>query len=81
MVAPFNETPVIKARWELNKDAASCFEQILEVAPDKTIAVQPLISHLTDYPCKKSKTFWTLQKWKQTEKRSYPMDSFTMMAD
>ena len=25
----FNETPVEKTRWELHKDTASCFEQIL----------------------------------------------------
>ena len=34
-----------KARWEQHKNAASCFEYILEVAPRKTAAIQPLTSH------------------------------------
>ena len=36
-----------KARWGLYKDAADCFEQILEVAFYKTAAVWLLTSHLT----------------------------------
>ena len=28
------------ARWELNKDVACCFEQILEIAPYKTAVMQ-----------------------------------------
>ena len=35
-----------KAIWELHKNAMCCFEQILEVTPNKT-DVQPLMSHLT----------------------------------
>ena len=37
-----------KARWELHKNAACCFEQVLEAASDKT-AVWPVTSHLRNY--------------------------------
>ena len=39
---------------KLHKDAACCFEQILEAAPYKT-AVQPLTSHLTNHSSKTKK--------------------------
>ena len=39
-----------KARWELRKNATSCFEQILIVKPHKKAAVWPLTSYLTDHP-------------------------------
>ena len=39
-----NETLGEKAWWELHKGAAYCFVQILEAAPYKTAAVQPLKS-------------------------------------
>ena len=42
----FDDTPQEKARCELRKDAAWCFEQILEAAPYKIAAVRPLTSHL-----------------------------------
>ena len=45
----FNKTPREKARWELHKDAACCFEQLLEAAPHITAAVWPLTSHLTNH--------------------------------
>ena len=32
----FDRTPWENIRWELHKDAACCFEQILEAAPYKT---------------------------------------------
>ena len=38
-----------KDRWELHKNATFCFEQILEAAPHKTAAVEPLTSHLTNH--------------------------------
>ena len=41
-----NKTPREKAKWELNKNARYCFEQILEATPHKTAAVWPLTSHL-----------------------------------
>ena len=41
-----------KARWELPKDAACCFEQILEMTIYKTAVVRPLTSYLTNYPIK-----------------------------
>ena len=43
----FNETSGEIARWEQYKNAACYLEQILEAAPYKTAAVQPLTSHLT----------------------------------
>ena len=45
----------IKAKWKLQKDAASSFEKILEAASNKTAAVQPL--NLTNHP---SMTCWAL---------------------
>ena len=44
--------PTEKAKWKLHKDAASWFEQILETAPYKTAAVQPLTFHLLNHPNK-----------------------------
>ena len=35
-----------KARWEMHKNAVSCFEQIREATPNNIAAVQPLTSHL-----------------------------------
>ena len=49
-----------KARWELQKDAARCFKQILEAASYKTTAVWPLTSHLTNNQNKMSKICWAL---------------------
>ena len=37
-----NETIREKAWWELHKDAACYFKQILEAAPYKTAAVPPI---------------------------------------
>ena len=51
-----NEMRGEKARWELHKDAACCFEQILEAAPYKTAVVQPLASHLKNHPSNMNKT-------------------------
>ena len=67
-----------KARWELYKNATSYFEQILEVTPHKTIAAQPLTSHLKNHPSKTNKTCGTLlEKQEQTDKRHSFMDPFT----
>ena len=44
------------AEWELYKDAACCFEQILEVAPYKTSVRQPLISMVCEIGGKMNKT-------------------------
>ena len=46
----------IKARCQLHKDAAYFFQQILETAPNKAAAVQPLVAHLTNHPLKLNKT-------------------------
>ena len=56
----FNEIPGEKARWEVHKNAACSFEQILEVAPYRTAAVWPLTSNLTNHPRKMSKTCWAM---------------------
>ena len=47
-----------KVRWELHKNAAYCFEQILEAAHYKIAAVRPLTSFLTNLPSKMGKTYW-----------------------
>ena len=36
--------------------ATCCFEQVLEVARDKTAAVRPLASHLANHPSRTNKT-------------------------
>ena len=51
------EAPGEKVRWELYKNAAHFFEQILEVALYKTAAIWPSTSHLTSYPVKIDKTY------------------------
>ena len=53
----FNETHREKASWQLHKDVACCFGQILEVSPYKTVAVQPLVSHLTNHPSNMTKIY------------------------
>ena len=50
-----NETLRKKARWEILKNAAYCFVQILEATTHKTVAVQPLAAHLISHPSKKNK--------------------------
>ena len=40
-------------KWELHKDAAYCFTQIVKAVLYKTPAVQPLISYLIKYPSKR----------------------------
>ena len=55
---------------EIHKDAACCSEQTREAAPYKTVAVQPLTSHLANHPRKASKTYWVLpekQGWTQSD--------------
>ena len=56
----FNKVFKEKAKWKLHNDAASCSEQILEVAPHKTATILPFLSHLTNHPSKTNKTFWAL---------------------
>ena len=38
-----------KVRWEALNNAKRCFEQIMEVVPNKSAAVQPIISNLTTH--------------------------------
>ena len=58
-----------KARWNLYNDAACCSEQILEPAPHKTTAVQPLTSHLINHPSQMNKICWPLlEKYRTTHK-------------
>ena len=56
VIIDFNKTAGDKARWEQDKDAACCFEQILEPVPYKTAVVWPLASHNTNHPSKMRKT-------------------------
>ena len=55
-----NKTHREKTRWELHKNTISYFEQILEPTPQETTIVQPLTSHLKNYPSKTDKTCRTL---------------------
>ena len=48
----FNEMLRQKARWELYKDSAYCFEKIQKTAPYKIAFVQPITSHLTNHSSK-----------------------------
>ena len=62
-------------RWELQKDTASYFKQILEAASYKTTE-QPLTFHLTNSPSKTSKIYWDLLlKSGRTRKRHFPVES------
>ena len=64
-----------KARWELHKDAACYFKQILEAASNEVAAVQSLASHLKNHPSKMNKTCRTLFEMKgETRKKSFPLD-------
>ena len=47
-----------KARWELHKNAAYCFELVLEAALRKTAPIRPLTSHHTNHPKMMYKTCW-----------------------
>ena len=67
-----------KARWELHNNGIHHLEQILEVAPHKTAAVRPLMSHLKNYSTKMNKTCETLLK-KQglIHNKCFSMDPYT----
>ena len=55
--------------------AASCLGQILETTHNKTAAVWPLASYLTNHSSKMNKTCGALlEKQGQTHKRCFPMD-------
>ena len=49
-----------KAGQELQKNAASCIEQILETASHKAASVRPPTPHLYNHPNKTDKTCRTL---------------------
>ena len=58
-----------KARGELQKNATSYFEQILEATPHETKAVRPLTSHLKNRSSKMKKICRTLlEKQRRTHK-------------
>ena len=68
-----------KVRWQLHKNATSCFEQVLETTLHKTAAVQPLTSHFKNHPSKTNKT-WEIfleKPWWTHEWRSF-MDPYTL---
>ena len=54
----FYKTPKEKARWELHKDAAYCFEQILKAATYKAAGLRLLTTHHTSHPKRVSKIRW-----------------------
>ena len=71
-----------KVRWELHKNAACCLEQILEAAPHKTAAVQPLTTYFINYSSKMNKICGALlEKQEQTHKWNCLMDSYTWSAN
>ena len=55
-----NETLREKARWGLYKNSTCWFQQIPEATPNKTAAVRPLSSHLTNYLNQTNETCWAL---------------------
>ena len=67
---------ILKKWWKLPIKVVCSFEQILEVAPHKTAAVQPLNSHLTNQQNKSKKTCNApVEKWGSSYKWCFPMDS------
>ena len=74
----FNEMLRKKARWELSKDVAVCFEQILGVASNKTAAVRPLTSHFTNHPSKLNRHIGPCSRSVQwTHKWHFPVEPNT----
>ena len=64
--------------YELHKNAACFFEQILEAAPQKTVTIWLFTSHLINYLSKTSKTCWALlKKQGQTHKWHSLMGYYT----
>ena len=45
-----NKTPEENVRWELHKDTAWCFQQILKIETFETATVSPLTSHPINHP-------------------------------
>ena len=77
MIAPLGlqQNTWKEAIWELHKDAACCFEQILEATPYKTADVLPLTSYLTNHPIK---ICWITDGEERTKSiLTFPMDSQT----
>ena len=65
-----------KVRWELLKDSACYFEQILEAALHKATALWPLTFHHTNHPRKVRKTCWALLEKKEQTQKWYSMDFY-----
>ena len=55
-----NETHLEKARWEQEKSAARCLEQVLTAAFDKTAVLRPPTAHLKNHLSMTNKTCWAL---------------------
>ena len=53
-------TPYAWKKSRLKKNTTCCFEQILEAAPNKTVAVRPLTSLFISHPNKTRKICWLL---------------------
>ena len=66
----------IDISWELYKDVACCFDQILEAASYKKTIDWPLPSHHTNHSSKMNKACWALlENQGQTHKWCFPMES------
>ena len=61
-ILDFNEMTGEKARWEIQKNVACYFEQILEAEPYKTATTRTLTSRLTYHPSQRNKKCWTVLK-------------------
>ena len=71
-----------KTTWKLHKNAVCYIERILEIAPHKTAAVQPLGSHLRNHSSKTNKTRGALlKKQGRTHKRRSFIDPCIWMCD
>ena len=55
-----NETDGEKAWWQLNKNATSNMEQVLEATPNKAAAIRPPITHHENYQSYTNQTYRTL---------------------
>ena len=75
-----NETHWDKARWELEKNAMSSFEQILEATPNETTTVRPLTFHFKNYPEQYKLDTAEEKQNKTKKKKTNSMDPYTCMS-
>ena len=73
-----NKTDGKEVRWKIQNDTTCSFEEILNPTAHKTVAVQPLTSHLKYNPIKTIKTFEAkLEKQGRTQQQRSSMDPYT----